>query len=148
MVDIHICFISNIFFQGGAIWIRKASKMYNVLKIQNRDGTITAFYSPRFPPSGTGKIDTPSFLEVVSPSLVNYVVQDITPSNYSETAVGDRVFVEESINTAVLGIVIATHDGNKSHYSLIVRLNTNNSDIVVGDHKFYHLPYQLNRHGE
>ena len=124
--------------------------MYKVLQTQNTDGTITAFYNSRFLPSDTdtsGKIDTPGFLEIVSPDRVNYVVEDITPSNYSEIGVGDRVFVEESINTAVLGIVIL-NNGNKFYHSLTVRLNANNSDIVVRNKKVYLFPYQFNRHGE
>ncbi len=123
--------------------------MYKALRKRNRDGTITALYNSRFPSSDTdtsGKFDVPKFVEIVSPSRVNYVVEDINPVDYSEIDVGNRIFVEESANTAVLGIVIS--NGNKSRNKLTVRLDSNSSDIVVENQKIYLLPYQLDRHGE
>ena len=120
--------------------------MYKVLKKENGDGTITVFYNPQFL-NNPGKFQLPlSFIEIFSKDRVNYVVEDINSSNYSDIDIGNRVFVEETENAAVLGTVIS--NGSKSQHKLIVRLDYNSLDIVVEDKKVYLLPYQLNKHGK
>ncbi len=120
---------------------------------RNSDGSITAFYTPPFLSSDGEILDspqqTPSFIESMNPDNVNYVVEDISSTEYSNISVWSRVFVEESVNTAVLGIVIARETFRTEHelqYKLIVRLDFNGSDVVLHNTNVW--PYQLEQHGK
>ena len=107
-----------------------------------------AFFNSQFPTISypdAKKSMTPSFIEIVSRNHVNYVVEDIK-LDYSNIALGRRVLVEEQANIAVIGIVILNRSESQS--KLIVRLDSNSSDIVVQNQNIYQLPYQINRHGE
>ena len=82
---------------------------------------------------------------------MNDIVEDISSSEYSNISVGNRVFVEESVNTAALGVVIAkdtVSTKNELHFRLSVRLDSNSSDIVVENQNVWLLPYQLDQHGK
>ena len=134
---------------GGLIWIRRSSKFYKALKKPNRDGTFTFFYNSRFPPSGSDCASfhcTQSFIGELSHKSVydlNYIVEVLNSTEYSMTAVGKRVIVEEGENIAALGTVILKTAGK-----VTVRLDSNGSDIIAGNKKVYLLPFQLDRHGE
>jgi hypothetical protein len=95
---------------------------------------------------------SPSFIEtIINPrGRVNYIVEDISSSEYSNISVGNRVFVEESVNTAALGIVIAKDTVSTYSYNetLSIRLDSNSSDIVVENQNVWLLPYQLDQHGK
>ena len=145
----------NVLLLGGSVWIRKSSKFYKVLKKQNRDGTITAFYNSRFPSSDSDALQhfdssrsrRQSFIDKISPNRVNYIAEDVKSLEYSKIHVGKRVFVEESVNTAVLGTVIL-RTVDKFQHKLTVRLDSDGSDIVPENENVHVLPYQLDRHGE
>ncbi|XP_028413944.1 uncharacterized protein LOC114536799 [Dendronephthya gigantea] len=136
------------FQQGGSAWMRKSGKLFKTSKKQNSDGSITAFYHSRLSSSLNhgSPTRTPSFIDVISPDLVNYIVSNAKPSNHSEISVGARVFVENNPDTASLGTVIMK-DETPSKYKLTARLDCNGSDIDVLNRKVYLLPYQLDRHG-
>jgi hypothetical protein len=75
---------------------------------------------------------------------LNYIVEAVKSLKYSKISVGKRVFVEENLNTAVLGTVIL-----RSADKLTVRLDSNGSDIIIpGNKNVYPLPFQLDSHGE
>ena len=117
---------------------------------RDSDGGTTAFYSPPFPSSGLSS-QAPSFIERINPESVNYIVQDIPSSKYSSVNIGTRVFVEESEDNAVAGIVIekeSIHIYGKLQYTLTVRLVSDSSDIVIKGAKVWLLPYQLDKHGK
>jgi hypothetical protein len=78
---------------------------------------------------------------------VNYIAEDVKSLEYSKIHVGKRVFVEESVNTAVLGTVIL-RTVDKFQHKLTVRLDSDGSDIVPEYENVHVLPYQLDRHGE
>jgi hypothetical protein len=153
---------NSIYFStsGGVAWIRKSSRFYKSLTKRNRDGSITAFYTPHFSSNDrkiTNYLDlpqySPSFIEtIINPDgRVNYIVEDISLSEYSNISVGNRVFVEESVNTAALGVVIAkdtVSTKNELHFRLSVRLDSNSSDIVVENQNVWLLPYQLEQRGK
>lgn len=127
--------------------MRKSSKLFKTSKKQNRDGSITAFYNSRISASGSLNTPiTPSFIDVISPDRVNYIVSDVKSVKYSEISVGTRVFVDSSPDAATLGTVIIK-DENPSEYKLTVRLDSDGSDIAVVNEKVYLLPYQLDKHG-
>ena len=131
--------------------MRKSSKLFKTSKKQNRDGSITAFYNSRISAfDSLHNLDfspnTPSFIDVISPDRVNYIVSDVKSVKYSEISVGTRVFVDSSPDAATLGTVIIK-DENPSEYKLTVRLDSDGSDIAVVNEKVYLLPYQLDKHG-
>ncbi len=120
---------------------------------RNSDGSITAFYTPPFPSSDGEILDspqqTPSFIESINPDKVNYIVEDISSTEYSNIGVGSRVFVEESGNIAVRGIVLAKEAFRTEHelqYKLTVRLDFNGSDVVLHNTNVW--PYQLKPFGK
>ena len=136
--------------KGGVAWIKKSSRFFRSLTKRDSNGGITAFYSPPFPSSRFFS-QSLSFIERINPKSVNDIVQDITSSKYSSVNIGSRVFVEESEDVAVAGIVIAkesVHIYGELQYKLTVRLVSNNSDIVIKDAKVWLLPYQLDKHGK
>ena len=153
-----ICFA----FLGGLAWIRKSSKFYKSLT-KRRDNVAIAFYTPQFTSSTNESISrsvdnlnlrnfTSSFIETINLDQVNYIVEDIPPSKYSNISVGNRIFIEESIrDVAVLGTVIAketitTYNG--SRYNFTVRLDSNSSDIVLEDKNVWLLQSQLGQSGK
>ena len=93
-----------------------------------------------------------SFIESINFDSVNYLVEDIPSSKYSNISVGNRIFVEESIpDVAVLGTVIAketitTYNG--SGYKLTARLDYSGSDIVIEDQNIWLIPSQLGQPGK
>lgn len=142
---------------GGLAWIRKSSKFYKSLT-KRRDNVTIAFYTPQFTPNTNENIDnsdlpnfTSSFIETINSDQVNYIVEDIPPSKYTNISVGNRMFVEESIrDVAVLGTVIAKETittSNGLRYKLTVRLDSNSSDIVLEDQNVWLLPSQLGQSG-
>ena len=121
---------------------------------RNSDGSITAFYTPPFLSSDREILDSPqqtrSFIENINPDNVSYIVEDISSTEYSNISVGSRVFVEESRNIAVLGIIIAKETFRTEHelqYKLTVRLDFNGSDVVLDNTNVWLLPNQLEQHG-
>ena len=144
---------------GGVAWIRKSSRFYKSLTKRNRDNVITAFYTPQFPLSVAKNLRilnsfhfSPSFIETINSGSVNYIVEDIPPSEYSKISLGDRIFVEESVtDIAVLGTVIAKETiatSNDLRYKLTARLDSNSSDIVFEDKNVWLLPSQLGQPGK
>lgn len=145
---------------GGVAWVRKSSKFYKSLTKCNSDNNVIAFYTPQFSLSKSEKIDnfnllhfSPSFIEILnSTSSVNYIVKDISSTEYSNISVGNRIFAEESIipDVAVLGTVIAKETiilGNGLRFKLTARLDSNGSDIVLEDKMVWLLPSQLGQPG-
>ncbi len=144
-----------LYYLGGISWIRKSSRFYKSLIKRNCDGSITAFYTPPFSTSDGEILDlpqqAPSFIESLNPDNVNYIVEDMSSTEYSNISVGSRVFVEENVNIAVLGIVIAKETFRTEHelqYKLTVRLDFNGSDVVLDNTNVWLLPYQLEQHGK
>ena len=141
---------------GGVAWIRKSSRFYKSLTKRNRDGSITAFYTPQFSSNDrkiTNDLDlpqySPSFIKTIKPGRVNYIVEESSSSEYSNISVGNRVFVQEGVNIAALGIVIAKEIAKDNYdYKLTVRLDSNNSEIVLENQNVWLLPYQLDQHGK
>ena len=144
---------------GGVAWVRKSSKFYKSLTKFNSENNIIAFYTPQFSLSKSEKIDnfnlqpfSPSFIEILNSTSVNYIVKDISSTEYSNISVGNRIFAEESIipDVAVLGTVIAKETiilGNDLRYKLTARLDSNGSDIVLEDKMVWLLPSQLGQPG-
>jgi hypothetical protein len=59
------------------------------------------------------------------------------------------VFVQEGVNIAALGIVIAKEIAKDNYdYKLTVRLDSNNSEILLENQNVWLLPYQLDQHGK
>ena len=92
---------------------------------------------------------SPSFIKTIKPGRVNYIVEDSSSSEYSNISVGNRVFVQEGVNIAALGIVIAKEIAKDNYdYKLTVRLDSNNSEILLENQNVWLLPYQLDQHGK
>ena len=151
-----ICFA----FLGGLAWIRKSSKFYKSLT-KRRDDVAIAFYTPQFTSSKNESIPVDnlnlrdfksSFIEAINLEQVNYIVEDIPSSKYSNISVGNRIFIEESIrDVAVLATVIAketitTYNGPR--YKFTARLDSNSSDIVLEDQNVWLLQSQLGQSGK
>ena len=123
---------------------------------RNRDGRITAFYTPQFSLNDrkiTNDLDLPqyshSFIKTITPGHVNYIVEDSSSSEYSNISVGNRLCIQEGVNIAAPGIVIAKEIAKDNYdYKLTVRLDSNNSEIVLENQNVWLLPYQLDQHGK
>ena len=137
------------------MWLRRESKFYMCLRKRNRDGSMTAFYDPQFPHDATTfeHFDsTRSFIRTVPSRQVNkYIVEDTKPSKYSQVKVGSQVFVETSVNTAVLGTVITidtTGTGDQSQYKFVVRLSSDSSYLEFDKRNVWLLPKKSVIHGK
>ena len=139
-------------------WIRKSSTFYKSLTKRNSDGSITAFYSPQFSPSDKEILDdfespqySHSFIETLNPDQAKHIVYDISPADYSNIGIGNRILVEESANTAALGVVIGKENVSiytELYYKVTVRLDFNNTDVVLGGQSVWQLPHQVDENGK
>ena len=140
------------------MWIQKSSRFYKSKTKRNKDNSITAFYTPRPLKEDKETLDnskasqySQSFMKNVYRSRVNSVVEDIPSFDYSNISVGNRIFVQDSVNSAASGIVISKNfvgNHNGGHYDQTVRFEFNSSDTVLGNQNVWLLPYQLEQHGE
>jgi hypothetical protein len=160
MILLQIIAKLNVFFHilGNLAWIRKSSTFYKSLTKRNSDGSITAFYSPQFSPSDKEILDdfespqySPSFIETLNPDQAKRIVYDISPADYSNIGIGNRILVEESANTAALGVVIGKENVSiytELYYKVTVRLDFNNTDVVLGGQSVWQLPHHLDENGK
>ena len=116
------------------------------------DGNITAFYGPTY--FKTIDLDSsaflPSFIETIAIDDV-YFIEDISLSEYWNIDVGNIVLVEESVDISAQGKVVSKDPVNTSNvfnYRLIVRFDSNSTDIELDGQNIWLLPYQGEKDGK